>query len=295
MAALAFLAFLQDVPSFKVEVQTVYVDVFVTRSGAPVQGLAASDFEVRDDGVLQRVDLVDLQKVPLNAVLVLDTSGSVAGEKLEHLRAAARALLEGLEEKDEAALVTFSHELRLERGFGTPPKMIDEALALTTGQGGTAVRDALFAGLELADAAPGRPLVVLFTDGEDTLSWLSESKVLEVAQRSGAVVHAVAITSPMLGVSSMRFRGAVALRRRQTAFLRAVGAATGGRVWEIESAARLGDVFQRVLAEMKARYVLSFMPQGARQEGWHRLSVKIRNRDADVRARPGYYFSRGRK
>src|SRR5438309_10178360 len=103
----------QDVPPFTTAVEAVYVDVFVTRDGRPVAGLAARDFEVRDNGVKQEVALAHLEEVPIVAVLVFDASGSVAGARLEDLRAAGRALLGGLRPQDEAALVTFSHELRV--------------------------------------------------------------------------------------------------------------------------------------------------------------------------------------
>ena len=94
-------------PTFAVGVESVYVDVFVTEGGQPVVGLTASDFELKDNGVRQPVELVGVESFPLTTFLVLDTSGSVDGDKLIQLQAAGRALLGGLRAGDEASLMTF--------------------------------------------------------------------------------------------------------------------------------------------------------------------------------------------
>src|SRR5688500_12224273 len=87
----------------------VRVDVLVTEGGKPVGGLTASDFELRDNGVLQTIDVLDASDVPVNAVLALDTSASTAGRRQRDLIAAGEALLDGLRPADRAALTTFSH------------------------------------------------------------------------------------------------------------------------------------------------------------------------------------------
>jgi hypothetical protein len=105
-------------PTFSVGVEGVYVDVFVTDGDHPVLGLAASDFELKDNGVRQPVELVTVESLPLTTFLVLDTSGSVAGEKLLRLQAAGRALLGGMRTGDEACLVTFDQEVKVRAADG---------------------------------------------------------------------------------------------------------------------------------------------------------------------------------
>ena len=78
---------------FAARVDVVRVDALVTAGGQPVRGLAASDFDVRDNGVLQQVDVVDTETMPINAVLSLDMSGSVDGDRMVHLRSAGGKLL----------------------------------------------------------------------------------------------------------------------------------------------------------------------------------------------------------
>ena len=81
-------------PTFSVAVETVRVDVLVTNGREPLLGLGAGDFEVLDNGVVQKVELATFQKLPLSLVLALDTSGSVTGARLESLREASRAIVE---------------------------------------------------------------------------------------------------------------------------------------------------------------------------------------------------------
>ena len=94
---------------FSSKVEAVRVDVLVTDRDKAVLGLKPSDFELRDNGVLQQVDLVSFEQIPLNVVLALDMSDSVIGERLENLRGAAGAVLDGLKPEDQAGLITFSH------------------------------------------------------------------------------------------------------------------------------------------------------------------------------------------
>ncbi len=118
---------------------------------------------------------------------------------------------------------------------------------------------------------------------------LTEAEVLDVARASEAVVYAVGVT-PRTNTSwsnSGRWR-----RRtdgRADHFLETITGGTGGRAEYTESMAELEDVFLSVLAEMKTRYLLSFQVQGALQEGWHKLEVRLANgRRETIRARGGY-------
>jgi hypothetical protein len=78
--------------SFPARAERVRIDAYVGRDGRPVEGLTAADFDVRDDGVTQEVRLVEAEEAPLHALLILDTSSSVAGKRLEQLKAAAGTL-----------------------------------------------------------------------------------------------------------------------------------------------------------------------------------------------------------
>ena len=280
----------EEVFRFEVEVKTVYLDVFVTQEGEPVKGLAAEDFEVLDNGVRQQVRLLDHSNLPLATMLLLDVSGSVEGSKLEQLRAAAHAFVEGLDPEDEVGLLTFTRRMQLRMEPSSNFTALHRVLLEPTEQGNTSLHDALYTGLKLVEARGGRPLVVLFTDGLDNMSWLDELEVLNVLKESDVVVYAVAV-EPGMGVSVRRggrsIRGRVLLEAKE--YLNSVTGLTGGRVFHINPGANFTEIFLRVLREMESRYLLSYEPTGVPQEGWHELKVDLEVNEADgIRARPGY-------
>lgn len=283
----------QVTPTFQTGVESVYVDAFVAHKEKRSPELTASDFELVDNGVRQDVSVVSLDEVPLRVVLLFDTSMSVAGEKLEHLRSAGRAFLRGLRRGDEASLLTFSHDLRLRTAPTSDPGSLATVLDGLTASGGTSLFDALFAALELAEDGPGRPVIVVFTDGDDHLSWLGEAEILGRARESSALVYSVALVegSPLSpGLSgSLQFGAAQREKGRRNELLRELASVTGGRAWELESSGGLEEAFLRIFDELQTRYLLSYAPKGVDQPGWHELKVRIKGRKAQVRARRGYY------
>lgn len=262
----------QQAPVFRARREIVRVDVLVTARGAPVRGLGVDDFDIKDNGVLQHVDLVLADTAPINVILGLDMSGSVAGNRLDQLRQAGRTLLSGLHTGDRAALLTFSHDVRL-RSFLTPDlEAVKRALgAVRTAGGGTSLADATAMALTLADTDAGRSLVIMFSDGLDTSSFLTFADVHDTAQRIGMVVYPVSVASV-----------------RQP-FLRDLAAETGGTLTEIASTKNLEEAFGRILTEFRDRYLLSYSPVGVSREGRHRLEVRVKGHGGlSVMARPGY-------
>jgi hypothetical protein len=97
--------------TFRAGVDLVRLDVSVVRGAQPVHGLTTRDFSIVDNGVRQRIESVTLlTDLPVSVIMVLDTSGSVAGERLTHLIDAAHGLLVALRPDDRAALLTFSRD-----------------------------------------------------------------------------------------------------------------------------------------------------------------------------------------
>ena len=157
-------------------------------------------------------------------------------------------------------------------------------------QGETALWDGLYAGLKLP-VSRGRPVVVLFTDGQDNVSWLTREQVHRVAEESEALVYVVAIAPPP---EEARTGFLVNARSAEAGGLRALSLlaeATGGRLWQAGGSAQLGPTFLRILAEMRSRYLLSYGPTGIAREGWHRLEVKVKGHRGTVRSRSGYFVA----
>jgi len=272
---------------FRAQVEAVYVDAFVTRSGQPVPGLRASDFELRDNRVAQEVELLSAEMHPILAVLVFDTSSSMDGERLEALRAAGDAFLAGLRPADQAALVSFSERIRWLAEATTDKAAVGSALASLRAEGATSVYDALFAAITLSD--PGlRPLIVLFTDGEDNASWLGEREIRGMVERSNALVHVVGWRPR----PDFRTGTIVLSNSGYEKVLREIAEASGGRFWGADSPARLRSAFAAVADSMRHRYVLRYEAKGVKREGWHRIEVRLKAGKGDVQVRRGYWVGR---
>lgn len=256
--------------AFSAKVEAVRVDVLVTDRGQPVRGLGPADFDIFDNGVPQKVDLVSFEQIPLNVILALDMSDSVAGERLDNLRAAGYALLNGLKKEDQAALVTFRREVTLDADLTSNARTVREALDEAEPAGDTALVDGSYAAMVVGESDVGRALLIVFSDGLDTSSWLLPDSVLETAKRSDVVAYAVSVG------------------RVKAEFLRDLTSFTGGRLFEIEKTGNLSAIFLSVLEEFRQRYLVSYTPRGVAKDGWHRLTVRVKRGGATVKARPGY-------
>jgi Ca-activated chloride channel family protein len=271
VCAVAAPAAQAQVPTFSSKVEAVRVDVLVTEDGKPLRGLRAADFEVLDNGVPQTIDLVSFEQLPLNVVFTFDLSSSIVGERLDNLREASRAVLDGLRTGDQAALVMFSATVVVKPGLTGRAGLVQSAIDRAEPEGETSLVDASFAGMMVAESDVGRGLVIVFSDGLDTGSWLRPKAVLDVAKRSDAVVYAVSA-----GLAS------------RAEFLEDLTDQTGGRLFKVESTRSLSQVFLEMLGEFRQRYLLSYSPAGVSHDGWHELTVRVKGRSAVVKARPGY-------
>jgi VWFA-related protein len=268
--AASFASHVQQ-PTFSSRAEAVRVDVLVARGGTPVVGLTADDFEVRDNGVLQQVALLSADIMPLNVVMALDVSDSVTGTRLEDLQNAGRVLLNALTDRDRAALLTFGFAVTVAQRLTSDREAVGAALVRPPGGGRTALIDGCFIGLMLGASPVGRSLLLVFSDGVDTASWLTPDMVIGTARRADVATYAVVTgTAP------------------KQPFLRDLTAATGGDLLEIKGTTDLGARFLRVLDEYRLRYVLSYNPTGVARQGWHRIDVRVKQRNVTVRSRPGY-------
>jgi VWFA-related protein len=266
--------------TFKAGVDLVSVDVLVTARGEPIGGLAASDFELRDNNVLQKIDSISaegtagvtLSRVPLDVVLVFDTSESMSGTKIQQLVDAGKAVLAKLRPGDRTALVTFSERTTIRQALSSDVATVTRALDRLYASGRTSMSDALYTGLSLRRTSDTRSMLLLFSDGQDTSSWLGSKQIAQVARESDVVVYAVgldkAIKDDMQEITEQ----------------------TGGAVIVAQSPRDLKALFERIVGEMQARYVLKYYPSGVAQGGWHTLEVRLPGRrGAEVVARRGYW------
>jgi VWFA-related protein len=306
-AALALEA-LAAQPLFRAGVDAVRLDVLATRDGVPVSGLRAEDFEVRDNGVLQRVSSAGtMESVQLG--VVLDSSGSMTGDRIAIVRAATTELVQQLGKDDRVAVVAFGDQVaslaRRSRGDRFPMDALDRLRPA----GSTALIDGIYAGLLEAGPAGGPKLLLVMTDGRNNLSTLGGSQVIDVARRLETAIYPVAVEvdqdrQVLRGWLNQRDGSArqthpsESVNRSDTlqgtsdamALLQVLADATGGRAIEANWNAQLGATFRAVLAEYRQRYILSFTPEGVSTgNGWHTLDVRVTRKGIDVRSRTRYW------
>lgn len=275
----------QQVP-LRVTTYGVRLDVLLTNGGRPVSGLRADDFEVADANVPQRVDTA-LAVSHVAVAIVLDTSVSARTAGFERFARAGDVLIGSLGPTDLAALVTFSDHVTLAAPLTADRGLLGRAVLASArfGTGSVALSttwDAVFGAAGLVARDPGRPLVVLVSDGLDNASWLRQSQVARHFAEAGIVVDFV--------------RGPVAWSAEREVFgtIRPedLPKATGGQVYGITDT-KLAQRFAAHLHELRQAYVLTYEPRGVKtDDGWHDVKVRVRGRNVVVKARPGYYANR---
>lgn len=261
--------------TFSAATRLVRVDVLVTEQGRPVGGLTAADFDVFDNGVKQSVSLVAADAQPLDVVLALDLSRSISASELDTLRRAATAAVGALQPADHVGVVALGRLADLRSTLTLDRQRILSALASPAPFGETALIDAVQEAFVVAAAGSGRPLIIVFTDGEDTASFLTAESVLTTAGGQSAVVYGVTTNTSPVGT-----------------FLRDVASHTGGRLIPLRSFAHVERSLIEVYKEFRQRYVLGYQPTGVDGAGWHKLDVRVRRRGAEVTSRPGYFAPR---
>lgn len=271
LAAAALLCWPGQDATFSSRAIAVRVDVLATEGHRPVGGLTASDFELLDNGVPQTIDVVDIRDLKVNAVLALDVSASTGGRVLDDLVGAGNALLAGLHDDEPASLTTFSHIVAPRVPLTTDREAVRRVFRTASAGGQTAVIDGIYEAMMTAQSEAGRPLVMVFTDGLDTASWLRPQELLDATRRASAVVYTVA-----------------AGRAGQWPLLKDIADATGGRAIVLKSSKDLESEIANILGEFRSRYVLSFSPRGVSDTGYHTLTVRSKLRNVHITARPGY-------
>jgi Ca-activated chloride channel homolog len=258
-------------PTFSTRVEGVRVDVLVTDgSRRPLRGLTAADFAIRDNGVPQQIDIVSFGETSLNVGLAFDLSESVVGARLDQLKAASAALTAELRPGDQSSLVTFDTVVSLPCALSANRLCVRDALNAATPARETALVDGVFAGMMIGEADAGRSLLMVFSDGLDTASFIDPDRVLDIARRSDVVVYPITTTGA------------------RPDFLEELASLTGGRLHEVEATGDLSATFRAILDEFRHRYLITYAPKNVPKDGWHKLEVKVNRSGARVKARPGY-------
>jgi Ca-activated chloride channel family protein len=281
--------------TIRVDVNLVLVDATVkTKDGQIMSNLKKDDFEVREDGAAQKVEVFSRDELPVNVALVLDLSDSI-GPFLGPLRGAATIALAALKPEDEAALFTFSTEAELRLPLTKDKNKIADQINTFQARGATNINDGIFVAAEYLLKAPpnGRRVIILISDdvGTDAGGQGTRDIVTE-AIAADAVLYNLKIPGynpPATRFAASMIPGLVNIRK--------VMDATGGELFDVQDVAHLDSVFSALIQRIKTRYTLGYYTMANGAEGKpHKLDVRLtpsfgkKGRDYSILAKNGYYI-----
>lgn len=274
-------------PQFRAGVDIVRLPVVVTdRHGLPVTGLSRGDFEVRDEGVVVPVTYFAAgagdDDLPLHLGLLLDTSDSM-GSDLKSAADAAVRFIDAMQEADDTTFIDFDTAVRVGRFSPQSYPMLFERIRSREARGFTALYDAIGVYVESAMRRGGQHVLVLFTDGGDTMSRLDYGTLQMLLRAGNVVVYALGYLEHQTS----------AARAEQQMRLQQIVAETGGRAQFPTSRADLDRFYTKIREDVLFRYTLGYAAPAAAEGGRFR-QVEVRlvrpdRRDAAVvRTRSGY-------
>ena len=278
-------------PTIKVETRLVNVALNVMDAkGAPVGGLVRDDFEILEDGKPQKIAIFEKEATtPLSIVLAIDTSDSVwTNERLE--KSAAKHFVDSLlRDQDELDLMEFSEVVRELVSFTNQKKRIETGIGELQMGGATALYDAVYLASqrlgETSTADGRRRVVVLITDGGDTVKGSKYTQAMEQAQRSGAMVYALIIV-PIYADAGRNIAGEHALIQ--------MAKDTGGKYYYVNDPKDLEPAFRHVSDDLRTQYLLGYYaPRRGKDDSYRKIEVRMEDKGLkekyELRYRTGYY------
>jgi len=276
--------------TFKVDVKLVNVFVTVTdEHGGPIAGLKKENFELMEDDKAQKVALFDKESaLPLNIVLAIDTSLSTRKDLPLELASARRFVHAILRPVDVLSLYGFSETVSELTGFTPDLRVIDRAIDHIRLGSATALYDALFLGSEALEPRQGRKVMVVITDGGDTMSKVNYQEAVRAAETAEAILYSIIVVP--IEASAGRDTGG------EHAPIQ-LSADTGGKYFYASSLAQLDEAFHQISDELRTQYLLAYYPsQRLSDSDFRRIQVKVKGIPSDsdfkVRHRTGYFTSK---
>jgi Ca-activated chloride channel family protein len=276
----------------RIEVHVVQVPLLVTVSdgkGQLVTGLQKDNFRIFENQKAQKVDTFSRElDRPLSIALLVDTSASVYSY-LDFERAAAMGFFSKIlkPRKDRATVIGFNSDPRLMTDFTDELDQLSAGLKKLDADGGTAVYDAIYKTAEKklsVEAGDRRRLIILISDGHDTASAYSLAEATEMAQRHDIVIYAISVNKITATKGDEKNEGDKAIRHLVTE--------TGGKAYYPTRFTDLGLEFEKIEAELRAQYLLSYTPSGPFNGAYRKVRVELTDRKYTAHTRAGYYATK---
>ena len=248
-----------------------------------VPNLTRSDFVVLEDGVPQEVTFFSDAKTnpPVYVGVLMDTSPSTAG-KIAFSKESARNFIYTVTRvrTDKAAFMTFDNEINLVQDFTDKLDLLDKAVEGVKKSGSqTALYDAVwrFSDEKLRNA-PGRRVIVIITDGDDTFSRANLADAIDIAQRTETTIFAISTKAGFLG-SVPGVEGGTVKDKGDKELVR-LCEETGGTAFFTGDQLSLERSFKRISDELRSQYIITYRPANQNYDGKIR-KIEVRFRDKD--------------
>jgi len=249
-----------------------------------VPGLTGDDFEILDNGKVQTITSFDVQPRPLNAVVMLDTSGSMSAAPgvIALAVRAADELLTRLKSEDQGLVGSFNDKVTFlpSTGFTQNVDLLrNSSRQLPVGYP-TRLYDALAQAIERLETTRGRRAIVVLTDGDDTASRLQGGEVAKRARTADVTIFGI-------GIVTDYFNGVVRVKSSPGRDLKNLCAETGGEMRLLKDSAEWGPEFAHLAEELHSQYAIGFSPQVLDRKV-HKLDVRVKKPDLTARTRKSY-------
>ena len=276
-------------PAISVDVKLVNVLVTVTdANGAPARTLTKDRFALFEDGVPQAIAVFSREsQLPLSIVMAVDASLSTKKDLKLELVSARRFAHEVLRPQDALALYQFSEVVEELVPFTADLKRIDAGIERVHVRSATAMYDAIYLGSEALYKRGGRKVMVIITDGGDTMSSTSYQEALRAAQQSEATVYSM-IVVPIEASAGRDLGGEHALIQ--------LSHDTGGKYYYADTLPRLEQAFQQISEELRTQYLLAYYPvRRIAESDFRKIKVELKGPATEglkARHRTGYFTSK---
>jgi len=264
----------------------IRIPVWVAKGGVPIEGLEIEDFELRVDQRPAKIEqVIRTQDRPMELVYLLDLSGSMEiGGKLKGSIEAVDYLISRHRPEDRWQLCVFADEQVVKVLTQDTKEKWDELVPKLRAYGKTALYDALFVANSYftADSLASRA-VLLFTDGHDNQSLMSEDQVVEVLKKLDAPVFSIAIADGFVAEAGSE-EEPLALDT-----LRRISQTTGGSLFIAKDVGQLAVISRSLAQKMRPQYMLTITVERGASDKRHRLDVRVlRSKKYQLRYRKGY-------
>ena len=259
----------------------VRLPVTVTQKKNLINGLTRGDFAIFEDGVQQEVTFFSSEKSnpPVYVGVLMDTSPSAAG-KMKFSKEAAKNFIYTVIQlrKDKAAFMTFDHEIVLRQDFTDKMDLLDRAVDKVSKAGSqTALYDAVW---QFADeklrSVPGRKVIVVITDGDDTFSRAELKDAIDIAQRTETTIFGISTKAGFLGTVPGVEAGTV--KDKGDKLLTQLCEDTGGEVFFTGDMLELEKAFKKISDELRSQYLITYKPANQNTDGRTR-KIEVRFTD----------------